>query len=303
MQTIVKRHRRMAAAGAARIPMPASPRSASRRRDRRPTRNRSSQERARSLDERDGDRENRERDHAGEERGAAPSTVAHHAAEQAADHHPEWAGGQRVDERGTRQSPFLDQRRDGVGQELVVDAVENDGERGAEYEQLLVPGPAPFIEHVRRHQPSSFRSSLSRWGRLRRPGLERPEVYQPPHMMLWRDRRGGAPPRDLHQRPLARVRHRRRRLPAGPVRRRAGPGRVAAHLPRARAGAGVQRAGLVHARRCAVQPDGAVLSARHALGGDHGQTRRHPAAARPPHARGLHARGDLAQTAATTGCR
>ena len=48
------------------------------------------QERARSLDERDGDGENPERDHAGKECGAAAQTIAHHAAEKAANHHPEW---------------------------------------------------------------------------------------------------------------------------------------------------------------------------------------------------------------------
>ena len=93
---------------------------------------------------------------------------------------PNGPDGQRVDERGARLPPLLDQCRNGVGQQLVVHAVEDDRERGAEDEQLLVPGPAPFVEHctdINRFHPDPLSRARPPPGRL-------PQYISHAHMML-----------------------------------------------------------------------------------------------------------------------
>ena len=78
-----------------------------------------------------------------DQRGAPADAIAQDAAEQAADHHAERPERERVGELVARPAPLLDQRRHGIRQELVVDAVEDDREPRAGDQQLLVSRPRP----------------------------------------------------------------------------------------------------------------------------------------------------------------
>ena len=47
---------------------------------------------------------------------------------------------------GRRQIPLAHQRRNGDAEQLVVEAVEDDGQRRGEDEQLLIAAPLAFVE-------------------------------------------------------------------------------------------------------------------------------------------------------------
>ncbi len=59
---------------------------------------------------------------------------------------PKGPGGQGIAEGGVRNPPLRGDERHRVRQELIVHAVEDDGQRGAEDQQLLVAGPAAFVD-------------------------------------------------------------------------------------------------------------------------------------------------------------
>ena len=77
-----------------------------------------------------------------------PIRVAKHSADGAADHHAERTHGQRCRESATLQPPFLHQRRDCIAEQLVVDAIEDDRERCAHNQKLLICGPASFVDDL-----------------------------------------------------------------------------------------------------------------------------------------------------------
>ncbi len=132
----------------------------------------------------EGDRERQDREchHAAQERRSPAVAIAEDAAHQAADHHAEGPGGERVPERAVLDAPFGRDERHGVGKKLVVYAVEDDRERGPDNQKLLISRPASFIDHRadinRLHQ---VRSSMTWAAALAAGGAE---VYQSPHMIL-----------------------------------------------------------------------------------------------------------------------
>ena len=102
---------------------------------------------------------------------AAPEPIAGDAGDRAADHHAQIA--QRDDRRegAPRDAPVRHDRRDRHAEQLVVDAVENDRQRGQEHEPPLVAAPADLDRSARpassgglgqrsstRHRRSSARS-------------------------------------------------------------------------------------------------------------------------------------------------
>ena len=90
-----------------------------------------------SVDEGDGGGEHAEDEDAADERDAAPEAVADDAGDGAADHHADHAAGDHRRERAARERPVAHHRRHGDAEQLVVDAIEDDGQRGQEDEQLL----------------------------------------------------------------------------------------------------------------------------------------------------------------------
>ena len=83
-----------------------------------------------------------------EQRGAAAEAIAREAGRGAADHHAEIAERDDRREGGAWDAPLFHDRGDRHAQELVVDAVEDDGQRGEEDEPRLVASQAAAVEEL-----------------------------------------------------------------------------------------------------------------------------------------------------------
>ena len=82
-----------------------------------------------------------------EERDAASDPIAEVPADRAADHHAEHARGEHRGKGRPRQRPFAHHRGYGHGQQLIVEAVEDDRQRGSGDQELLGAAPRPFVEN------------------------------------------------------------------------------------------------------------------------------------------------------------
>ena len=156
-QTIVDRHGDRPPVGAARTRPPAPRRSASRRRGRCPPAA-AARRASRPSATRGGQRHHAEDDHAAKQRRRPPEPIAGQARDRAADHH---AGVAERDDRrevAARHAPLAHHRRNDDAEQLVVDAVEDDRQRGERDEPLLVAGPAALSSR----RPTSTRTRRSR---------------------------------------------------------------------------------------------------------------------------------------------
>ncbi len=81
------------------------------------------------------------------EQGGPPAQpIADEAPDRTADHHAEVPQRHDRRERAPRHRPLPHQRGDDDAEQLVVDAIENDGQRDEEHDPLLIAGPLPAID-------------------------------------------------------------------------------------------------------------------------------------------------------------
>ena len=86
-------------------------------------------------------------DHAGDRRSPSPA-VACEPRDGAAEHHAGIAERHDRRKRSPRHAPFAHERRDRDTKQLIVDAVEDDRERGQADDPLLITAPAAGIDDL-----------------------------------------------------------------------------------------------------------------------------------------------------------
>jgi hypothetical protein len=100
------------------------------------------------VDAGDGDCRGAEQHHAAEQRVAAPEAIPGQTAQRAANHHPQVAERHDRRKRRPRHPPLAHDRRQRHAEQLIVEAVEDDGQRREEDEPLLIAGPSPVVQQT-----------------------------------------------------------------------------------------------------------------------------------------------------------